>query len=510
MNFTQQDILQIEDKGLSTKEVENQIEIFKRGNLKVNIIQAATPGNGIKTLSAAQIEELTAYYDSNKGNFDILKFVPASGAASRMFKALHNFLNNFDTENQKLSDYLEEADASLRQFFDKIEQLPFYEQALAKTKENYPKFAGYTQDQQYKLLVETMLDEDGLNFNNLPKGLIPFHQYPDFSATAFEEHLIEAAEYIAVNNKASLHFTVAKKDQKAFEKEWKNCKSRVEERTGVEFEINYSVQDPKTDTIAVNPSFEVLRNEHDQLVFRPGGHGSLIENLNSLEAAIVFIKNIDNVVTHNKIETLATYKKALGGQLIKIQQEIYNYQELLEESSLTNDQREELSRFLEKELFIKNNSEEPFSVEVLKQKLHRPLRFCGMVKNEGEPGGGPFLVRDKNGEISLQIIESAQIDKDNPEQSEIAGNATHFNPVDIVCGLKDYKGKSYNLSEFVDETMSFIADKTKDGKALKALERPGLWNGAMANWNTVFVEVPVETFNPVKTVTDLLKASHQE
>lgn len=510
MNFTQQDILQIDEKGLSTKEVENQIEIFKRGNLKVNITEAATVGNGISAFSTPQKEELIAHYELNRGNYDIIKFVPASGAASRMFKALYSFITDFDPENQKLSNYLDSVnDKSLGQFFNKIERLPFYQETLTKTKENYDNFEDYSQDMQYKLLVESMLDEEGLNLKNRPKGLVPFHQYNGFSATAFEEHLIEAAEYIAVNTRAALHFTVAKGDKKSFEKEWENCRSRVEELTGVEFKITYSFQDPKTDTIAVNPDFEVFRTEENQLFFRPGGHGALIENLNNLESDIVFIKNIDNVVIRNNIGIVAIYKKALGGQFLKIQEKIYEYQELLESTNLTSDRLKEISGFLEKELFIKNVSGKPYSSDILKQKLNRPLRICGMVKNEGEPGGGPFLVKDENGEISLQIIESAQIDKSNPKQMETANAATHFNPVDMVCGLKNYKGKAYNLADFVDETMSFIADKTKDGKALKALERPGLWNGGMAKWNTVFVEVPVATFNPVKTVVDFLKPSHQ-
>lgn len=277
----------------------------------------------------------------------------------------------------------------------------------------------------------------------------------------------------------------------------------------MKFEIQYSYQDPKTDTIAVDNDFKPFRTEEENLFFRPGGHGALIENLNQLEEEIVFIKNIDNVVTRDNIGIVVDFKKMLGGKLLKVQETIFKYLKMLDSAEISEDKLNEIKSFLNKELYVRNDSTKEISAEYLKEKLRRPLRVCGIVKNEGEPGGGPFLVKDKNGEISLQIIEGAQIDNDNPEQAKTAREATHFNPVDIVCSLRDHKGEGYDLHKFVDEEMSFIADKTKDGKPLKALERPGLWNGGMAKWNTIFVEVPVETFNPVKTVSDLLKESHQ-
>ncbi|TRO67176.1 DUF4301 family protein [Christiangramia sabulilitoris] len=510
MNFSEKDILQIEEKRIATNEVEEQIGIFKRGNIKVNITEAATIGNGISQVDSAEKRELIDYYNEARENHSIIKFVPASGAASRMFKALHNFNDNFNPEKHELREYLDSTgDSDLRRFFNHIEQLPFYEHALKKAKENHSEYDDISHDARYKVLVKTILEPDGLYLSNLPKGLVPFHKYQLHIATAFEEHLLEAANYAEVDGVAKLHFTVAQGDREKFENEWREIRERVEEKTGIKFEIGYSYQDPKTDTIAVDKDFEPFRTEDGELFFRPGGHGALIENLNQLDEEIVFIKNIDNVVTEDALQNVVDHKKMLAGKLLKTRQKIHGYLEALEKGNVPSDKLDEIQDFVKEELYIRNVSNQDLFVEYLKDKLNRPLRVCGMVKNEGEPGGGPFLVKDKNGEISLQIIEGAQIDDENPEQARTAREATHFNPVDIVCSLKDHKGESYDLHEYVDEEMSFIADKTKDGKPLKALERPGLWNGGMAKWNTIFVEVPVETFNPVKTVSDLLKESHQ-
>ena len=509
MKFSEKDILQIDEKGISTKEVEEQIEIFKRGNIKVNITEAATVGNGISKIESTEKHELIEFYDSEKNNHSVLKFVPASGAASRMFKALHTFNDEFDPEKHELREYLDSTgDSSLQRFFNHLDKLPFYDHAIEKTKKNHSNYSDLSHDAQHKVLVQTILNSDGLYLSNLPKGLVPFHKYNQHIATAFEEHLFEAAKFIAVDGVAKLHFTVAEGDKEKFQGEWKEIQERVEEKTGVKFEIEYSYQDPKTDTIAVDNDFEPFRTEEGDLFFRPGGHGALIENMNQLDEEIVFVKNIDNVVTEEKVQNVVDHKKMLGGRLFQVQKKIFEYLKMLDSGESSQEQLNVIGKFLNEELFLKSSSEEVTS-EYLKEKLHRPLRICGMVKNEGEPGGGPFLVKDKNGEISLQIIEGAQIDNNNPEQAKIAREATHFNPVDIVCSLKDHEGKSYDLNAYVDEDMSFIADKTKDGKPLKALERPGLWNGGMAKWNTIFVEVPVETFNPVKTVSDLLKESHQ-
>ena len=515
MDFTKDDVAHIEKKGLSTREVEKQIDIFRRGNIVVNIREAATTKNGILSFSDEEAEELRHVYDTKRDSLDILKFVPASGAATRMFKAFYNFVEEYDPKKETLDDFLDQKDNSnLAMFFNKLENLPFYEEVKQKAQELNPNFNELSHDEQSYYFVKTMLDEDGANLGELPKGLVPFHRYENYSVTAFEEHLIEAADYASSNGKARLHFTVAEEHRQKFEEEFTKVRKRVEAQTGLKYEVSYSYQDPKTDTVAVTMENEPFRDEEGNIFFRPGGHGALIENLNNCEADLLFIKNIDNVVTPKYRHLLADNKKMLAGKLLQLQKRAYSYLQKLEDDNISDDALEEIIPFMQKELNsglgieFKNLGKKE-KVAALKQKLNRPMRVCGIVKNEGEPGGGPFWVTHKNGDISLQIVESSQIDHDNYQQSKIAKEATHFNPVDVVCSKRDYKGENFDLKKYVDEETSFIAEKTKDGKDLKALERPGLWNGGMADWITVFVEVPVETFNPVKTVADLLKQSHQ-
>ncbi|MCC8359253.1 DUF4301 family protein [Salinimicrobium sediminilitoris] len=514
MNFSENDISHFREKGISPEKVEQQIEIFKRGNIVVNIREAATVKNGILAVAEEEQKELTDFYESKKDNLDILKFVPASGAATRMFKAFYNLLKEFDPANDDLEDYIDKKnEQSLEIFFSRIKDLPFYDKVRKKAIEAEPGFEEMPEDSQKYLFVKYMLQEDGLNLGDQPKGLVPFHKYEDHLATAFEEHLVEAIDYAAAGKKVRIHFTVAEEHREKFEAEAREVVPRLEQETGYNFEVTYSYQDPKTDTVAVTKDNEPFRDENGDIFFRPGGHGALIKNLNDQDADLIFIKNIDNVVTPKNRELLASYKKMLGGKLLQLQEKNFKYLNQLE-----NEPGEvyfdEMGEFLQKELnaglgvnFKDLNEEEKPSV--IKELLNRPIRVCGMVKNEGEPGGGPFWVTHKNGEISLQIVESSQIDHDNYQQSKIALEATHFNPVDVVCSTRDYRGGKFDLEKYVDEDTSFIANKTKDGKELKALELPGLWNGGMAQWNTIFVEVPVETFNPVKTVADLLKPSHQ-
>lgn len=515
MKLTQEDLQQIKEIGLSEDKIHEQLEIFKRGNIPVDIEAAATVGNGIRQYSEEEKESLANFYESRKNDLDIIKFVPASGAATRMFKALHLFLDNFDPQKESLESYLSKSEnSSLETFFKDIEKLPFYENALNNARESQPGFDSLSPDAKKYLLVKTMLFSPGLDLSNYPKGLVPFHNYKDYVATAFEEHLCEAAEYAEVNGVAKLHFTVSPDHQEKFEAEFERIRSRVEKQTQIKFEITYSHQDPKTDTIAANDKNEPFRTEDNKMFFRPGGHGALIENLNNQDADVAFIKNIDNVVVASRAKEVAKYKKMLAGKLLQLQEECFLHLNALEDDEITDEEIIEIEKFVREELFtafakdFKTASREE-KITQIRERLNRPLRVCGMVKNEGEPGGGPFLVNMQNGTKSLQIIEGAQIDEENPQQKEIAQNATHFNPVDLVCGLRDYAGDTFDLTQYVDPSTSFVANKTKDGKPLKALELPGLWNGAMAQWNTVFVEVPVQTFNPVKTVADLLKPSHQ-
>ncbi|MDT0641204.1 DUF4301 family protein [Zunongwangia sp. F363] len=514
MKLSEKDLSQIKEKGISEQEVENQIGIFQRGNIKVDISEAATLGKGIFSFSEEEKEELISLYDSKKDSLEIIKFVPASGAATRMFKALHNFVDEFDPAEESLRDYLDKKENhSLQRFFEDMENLPFYDLALDYARRNTGNFGDLSHDEQRLELVKSILFESGLGLSDYPKGLVPFHNYKDGLRTAFEEHLIEAAHLIAVNGVAKLHFTISEKHEEKFKAEFDKIKDRAEEKTGVKFEVSFSFQDPKTDTIAVDDNNEPFRTSEGEMFFRPGGHGALIENLDNQTADLAFLKNIDNVVTEKNIPEVVEYKKMLAGKLLKLQQQCFDYMKRLDSGKASEEEIKEISNFVKEQLFQSGKNFQSLSseekIQYLKDKINRPLRVGGMVKNEGEPGGGPFLVRDENGEISLQIIEGAQIDQDNPQQVKTAQEATHFNPVDLVCGLKNYKGETFDLNQYVDPKTSFIADKTKDGKPLKALERPGLWNGAMSKWNTVFVEVPVSTFNPVKTVADLLKKSHQ-
>ena len=504
INIDQKIKKQIDEKGISIEKINAQIKTFKEGIPFVNLIQSATIGKGIHKFSHSEIDELIALFEKKKSDLNLLKFVPASGAASRMFKSLFNYLEQSNSE----------LNSDMEVFFKEVEKLPFYNQVITFIDKKYPDYNSKSKDEQQKIFVEEMLLAHGFDYGNYPKGLLPFHKYGDDAITAFEEHLYEAAIYDEVNGKAKLHFTISEDHLDKFKNEFATRKDIVESKTGVKFDVSFSFQKAYTDTIAVTLSNEPFILEDGQLLFRPGGHGALIENLNDQNADIIFIKNIDNVVVSRNTNDVANYKKVLAGILLKIQQKAFMFRALLDNSSINSEDIQKIKEFISDEMnvFITadfENYSKKDQVVYLCEKLDRPIRICGMVKNEGEPGGGPFWIKNTDGNISLQIIESAQIDKSNKEQEEILKSSTHFNPVDIVCSTKDYKAKKYNLLDFVDNKQAFITEKTKDGRELKALELPGLWNGAMANWNTIFVEVPLVTFNPVKTVNDLLKSSHQ-
>ena len=515
MIFSEKDIQQIEERGLTPKEVMSQIDLFKKGVPHINLVGAAVKDNGIFLLAKGQTEKYINLYDSKRNSVSIVKFVPASGAATRMFKILFTFLNEYNPKVESINSYINNHKfAELSMFLIGIEKLPFFEEVVHKIHVFIPNFNELSYDEKRLEFVKTMLDEDRLNYASSPKGLLPFHRYKEHVSTAFEEHLFEAALYASSNNKANLHFTISERHNHKFDEEFKYIEEDVEEKTDTLFNINFSYQKHSTDTIAVTLKNKPFRDENGDLIFRPSGHGALLENLNEIEADVIFVKNIDNVVGYRYKDEVADYKKMLGGVLLEVQAETFMYLERLENGGLSDEELALMAQFLLKKLnVIVNNEFEKYSTkhkaEYLRDKLNRPIRVCGMVKNEGEPGGGPFWVKDENGNVSLQIVESAQIDKKNKQQKEILKQSTHFNPVDLVCGAKDYKGNAFDLSKFVDDKTAFITMKTKTGKDLKALERPGLWNGSMAFWNTIFVEVPLTTFNPVKTVNDLLKAPHQ-
>lgn len=508
--FTDQDLALLENKGIDKKKVLDQVATFKEGIPFIQLEKPALITDGILTFDPREEALLITEFDTKKSAKSLLKFVPASGAASRMFKTLFNFLDYFEPDRESLQDYFNrKKDKALEAFYREHQNLPFYQILVDK----YQLEATDTAQGFYSFVNKT-LSEDGANYGFYPKGLLPFHRYRDHTATPFEEHLKEAYAYASNDGKAQLHFTISPQHKEMFRDEYKIASARVGSSCDCEFEVSYSYQRPATDTVAVTPENEPFRNADGTLLFRPGGHGALIENLDEQEADIIFIKNIDNVTTPEKFDTVVRHKKILAGHLLKVQDQAFKYAHMLDSSTIHGDELLEIKTFLEDSLNVRFLPKFwDFSVgeqiEILKDKIHRPIRVCGMVKNEGEPGGGPYWVRDQQGHISLQIVESAQVDTGDDHQMTIFKRASHFNPVDLVCGVRDYQGEKFPLLNFVDPRQGFITDKTQEGRSLKALELPGLWNGAMAFWNTIFVEVPLDTFNPVKTVNDLLRPAHQ-
>ena len=515
MNFTKNDIHQIESKGLTVEQVKSQIEIFKTGVPYVNLSREATIDFGILKISDKDKVRHIKKFKNCQDHLSILKFVPASGAATRMFKFLFHFINEFKPEIETINAYINRTKANeLSIFLMGLEKLPFFEEVIHKAHEKVSNFNELNYDQQRLEFVKIMLDKDQLNFAYYPKGLLPFHRYREHVSTAFEEHLFEGALYASSNKIAAIHFTISEKHKHRFDEEFKYIEEDVERRTNTKFNITFSYQKESTDTISVTRDNALFRDQNGHLVFRPSGHGALINNLDKLKADVIFIKNIDNVVVKKFKDIVADHKMMLAGVLLEVQELTFDYLNTLENELPTENTLIEIAEFLSQRLnvFISDEFEKysrNYQIEYLKNKLNRPIRVCGMVKNEGEPGGGPFWVKNESGNISLQIVESAQIDKKNKHQKTILKKAAYFNPVDLVCGIKNYQGKFFDLHKFVDHKTSFISEKTKSGKSLKALELPGLWNGAMSHWNTLFVEVPLKTFNPVKTVNDLLKSAHQ-
>lgn len=501
------DLEQLKAKGISETQIEEQLASFVKGFPFLEIAASASMEQGILVVSkedqATYMDAWDAYLAKNK---KIVKFVPASGAASRMFKNLYEFLS---------ADYNEPNTAFEMKFFGEINKFAFYDALNAKCLENEEKdIPALLAAGQYKAIVSNLLDAKGLNYGQLPKGLLLFHSYPGKVRTAMEEHLAEGAMY-AKNNagEVNIHFTVSPEHKALFEKLVEEKKGEYEEKFSVKYDVSFSVQKPSTDTVAADMENQPFRDKNDRLLFRPGGHGALIENLNDVDADVVFIKNIDNVVPDSFKCSTVIYKKVIAGVLVTLQDKIFEYLHKIESGKYTHDEVEEMIHFLQDQLCIRNPEtkllEDAELILYIKGKLLRPLRVCGMVKNVGEPGGGPFLAVNPDGTISLQVLESSQIDMKDPAKKAMFEKGTHFNPVDLVCAVKDYKGQKYNLPDYVDKNTGFISYKSKDGRELKALELPGLWNGAMSDWNTVFVEVPIETFNPVKTVNDLLRPEHQ-
>lgn len=510
--LTDDDFIQIAAHGLAPADVLRQLQIFGKGIGKAHLDRPAVIGDGIRAYSEVVHSEFAAFFDSVRDRYRLKKFVPASGAASRMFKFLSEFRNEFDITKETINAYINRKDArELQIFLAGLEKFPFYETVRSVLRKRQPQFETFTRDHQVLFFIDTMLSEKALDYANRPKGVLPFHRYFDHTAVPVEEHLNEGAYYAASNKQSYIHFTVSESHRPLFEEAVDAVKDKIARRSGNEISIRFSYQQKSTDSISVDENNRPCRH-NGELLFRPGGHGALIRNLGELEADIIFIKNIDNVIQNHIAET-TLYKKSLAGVLVTTQQKVFGYLQKLDKGATTSD-LEEIRTFVETELLLSiiedfDKFTDSNKIAYLRDRLNRPIRVCGMVRNEGEPGGGPFWVRSPKGSLSLQIVESAQVDHDNKTQLSILKSATHFNPVDLVCAIRDYRGERFYLDQFIDGDAGFIVEKNKHGKLVKSYELPGLWNGAMAKWITIFVEVPLITFNPVKTVNDLLKPAHQ-
>ena len=496
--FTKDDIQLLSKKGISEQQIEQQLADFRKGFPFLKLDSAASIGNGILAPQENERHGFVKVWEKYKADgHKIVKFVPASGAASRMFKNMFAFID---------ADYDEPTTDFEKQYFDNIAKFAFFD-ALNEL----GNVDAMIKEGRYKDVDRNMLE--GLNYGKLPKGMLLFHKYDEGARTPMEEHLVEGALYAESKGEVNLHFTVSAEHLDFFKKKVEEKEAFYADKFDVKFNISFSVQKPSTDTVAATLDNDLFRDENNQLVFRPGGHGALIENLNDIDADVVFIKNIDNVVPDRLKGETVTYKNLLAGILVDIQSKTFEYLEILESGDYNHEQLVEMLAFLENHLYCRSSEAYAYDdaklAEYLYRKFNRPMRVCGVVKNVGEPGGGPFLAYNQDGTVSLQILESSQIDKANEEYMKMFTEGTHFNPVDLVCAIKDYKGRKFNLPEYVDKTTGFISSKSKGGKELRALELPGLWNGAMSDWNTVFVEVPLITFNPVKTVNDLLRPEHQ-
>lgn len=520
--LTPQDLQWLAKRGIHADQIYDHIKKFEIGTMTIALSKPATINDGILRFDDSQLKDYIRDYEKATATKKFLKFVPASGAATRMFKTLITFASltnpipleeitqkalNGSVDHQFLIDFLRGLENYSFAFCQDL-QRALLNQGIELS------LTALFQQGHYREILTTLLTENGLNYNNLPKALIKFHDYGDHCRTALEEHLVEGQHY-AKNNAGDiyLHFTVPPQFEDAIRNYLNTVLPRYQ-KNDEHFYIDYSIQHPSTDTVAVDENNQICRDEFGYPILRPGGHGALIKNLNALDADIIFIKNIDNIVPdHLKPETIC-YKKVLAGYLLNIQTRVFSYLHELTEKTVTPQQIKEITQYAQQTLNITFPHTDitvmsyQEQVEYLFKKLNRPIRVCGMVKNEGEPGGGPFWVHHEDNTSSLQIIEDAQINKNLETHRLAVKQATHFNPVDLVCGIKDFNGKKFNLEQFTDPNMYFISEKSKDGHTIKALELPGLWNGAMANWITIFVEVPLITFNPIKTVNDLLRDTH--
>lgn len=502
--WSEEDRKIFEERGLTGEEVISQVNLFKKGRQILRLNRPCKICDGIVVIPHSEKDHLVGIHDRVAQKGRMIKFVPASGAASRMFRDWSRYSNMKDFDKSEMG----------KEFVKDLPKYAFYSDLTEVISRDGRDIGELYDNGEYNAILEYILTDRGLNYVHLPKALIRFHKYAENCRTALEEHLVEAALYVGDNRGVSrIHLTLSEEHKEDIKNYIETIKKDYEERYDITFHLSLSVQRPSTDTIAVDMENRPFRDAGGGLVFRPGGHGALLKNLNEIESDIIFVKNIDNVVPDRMKEETILYKKILGGYLIKLQEEIFGYLRLLAGKGVDESKLKEIVGFSEEKLFATFPSAfGTFSLEgkndFLFDRLNRPLRVCGVVKNEGEPGGGPFWVNERDGMLSLQIVESTQVDLESKAQRGLWESATHFNPVDLVCGVRNFQGKIFNLEQFVDRDTYLIVEKSMDGRDLKALEHPGLWNGSMARWNTVFVEVPIATFNPVKTINDLLRKEH--
>ena len=506
--LSDKDLKTLQERGIAVSTLDEQLAHFASGFPYLKLQGSATVGHGIiapdDELCHRAVERWDQYLADGG---EVCKFVPASGAASRMFKALFSFVNSEETTAP--------ADSPVGQLLSRLGELPFKGELDAVLSAQ----TGKTSDDllaegRQKEIIAAIVGKEGMNYGGLPKGLLTFHKYADGTTrTPVEEQLVEGAQTAAVGGKVKIHFTVSADHQKLFDAKFSRAIPAVEAKTGMKFDVSTSVQKPSTDTVAANPDGTPFRDEQGNMVFRPGGHGALIANLSDIDSTVVFIKNIDNVVPDTHREATVKYKKIIAGILMLVHDDIARYLEILNAGTYNIADLDAMYSFCKDTLCIHAPEYDKMDTAAkaawFKAKFNRPLRVCGMVRNEGEPGGGPYIAYNPDGTASPQILESTQIDKNNAASMAMMSKATHFNPVDLVCYIKDTEGKPFDLPKYVDPATGFISEKSLGGRELRALELPGLWNGAMADWNTVFVEVPVLTFNPVKTVNDLLRPMHK-
>lgn len=467
------DKVNIAELAISEEMIKQQVENLKNGPKELNLKRPCTIGDGIMAMSETELNQFVDNYEGVISGKSICRFTPASGAATRMFKHLYEGDHN---------------SVLFKEFVDHIQDFAFYDALNVKDQDSAVQ------------IVDKVLGEGGLNYGKLPKAMIDFHKYSDEVRKSIDEQLVEGVAYAKSNDQADFHFTISEEHKGIVKKHLDKVLSTYETKLGTKINISFSTQLKSTDTVALDGNNQLVYQENGDLLLRPGGHGSLIHNLDQMDADIIYVKNIDNIVRSEKQPEIVKYKKALGAKLIELQNTVFEYLNKLDSNEVNSELLNEMTDFAKNEL---NVNVEASKYEIVKA-LNRPIRVCGMVKNEGKAGGGPFWVDD-----SVQIVESAQMNLDNPEVEEMLERATHFNPVDLVCGIKDYKGNKFDLTEFIDADTFFVTSKSYLGNEIKVLEHPGLWNGAMAKWNTVFVEVPVSTFHPVKTVNDLLGEAHQ-